>query len=258
MRKYPIIIPILALLLSFVTKASENEFWDVLAELEERMLISEQTSLSLINKLEGEVKKTKTNKLMQSALFNAKLDFLELYGSKQEFKAHIEKNISKINKSHIDYNVYLSKLAILYFEFGEHSKYQDVISQIELNEGQIFAAVVQLTTSASETNFQLVNTFCHDCNFYLYHNAIANYYSELGLYFLLEKFVQETLSKNYIVDGREDIRSRIFIAYLYVSNKCQNLDNEHLDDIYLGSISGVEHIKGLSNKVKSVLDSGCK
>lgn len=258
MRKYSIFPSILVLLLSFVVQASENEFWEVKAKLEQDMLVSEKAALDLINDLDDKINHAKPTGLMLSALFEAKLDFIELYGSKQELKAHIEKNISKINTSHNYYNVYLSKLAILYFEFSEQIKYQDALRQIELNDGQLFAAVAELTTSANETNFQLVNSFCHDCNFYLYHNAIANYYSELGLYSLLEKLVQETLSKNYIVEGREDIRSSIFLAYFYISNKCQNLDVEYLDDIYLAAVSGIEHLKGLSNKVKSILNSRCR
>jgi hypothetical protein len=258
MRIYSTFSAIFALLLSFMVQATEKEFWEVKAKLEQDMLVSEKAALDLINDLEYKINHAKRTGLMLSALFEAQLDFIELYGSKQELKNHIEKNISKINTSHNYYNVYLSKLAIMYFEFGEQSKYQDVIRRIELNGGQLFAAVAELTTSANETNFQLVNSFCHDCNFYLYHNAIANYYSELGLYSILEKFVQETLSKNYIVEGREDIRSSIFLAYFYIANKCQNIDSEHLEEIRMTAVAETDHLKGLSIRVKSILNSGCR
>ena len=55
MSKYSTIVSILALLLSFFTGASEKEFWQVAAELEQGMLISENYSLDLIKKLENKI-----------------------------------------------------------------------------------------------------------------------------------------------------------------------------------------------------------
>lgn len=56
MRKYSLIISFLALLLSFITKASEKEFWLVTAELQQGMLGSQKSSFNLIQKLENKIK----------------------------------------------------------------------------------------------------------------------------------------------------------------------------------------------------------
>jgi len=259
MSKHHVFFSTLILLISFVSQATEKEFWETKADLQQNMLVSEKTAMDLLKKLEEDFDKSKSTSLMASALFEAKLDYLEFYGSKQDLKSHIEINIYQIAKTHNYYNIYLSKLAILHFELGEFDKYQEVIDKLNHLNGQMYAAVVKLTTKPTESNFQLVNSYCNDCSFFLYDNAIANYYAVLGHYSLLQEFVVNLLASKYkLHEHTSDIKGRVFLAYLYISNKCQNLNNGYLNDIYSDSTLGIENKKGLHSTVKSILSFGCK
>ncbi len=250
---------ILVLLFSFVSHATEKEFWETKTDLQQNMLMSEKTTIDLLKKLEEDFDNSKSTPLMASALFEAKLDYLEFYGSKRDLKSHIEVNIYQIASTHNYYNIYLSKLSILHFELGEFDKYQEVIDKLNHLNGQMYAAVVKLTTKPTENNFQLVKSYCTNCSFYLYDNAIANYYAVLGHYSLLQEFVVNLLSSKYkLHEHTSDIKGRVFLAYLYISNKCQNLNNGYLNDIYSDSILGIENTKGLHSMVQSILSFGCK
>jgi len=250
---------ILFSIVSFISHASEKVFWETKADLQKNMLVSEISALDLVKKLEENFKSSQSTPLMVSALFEAKLDFLEFYGAKLEVRSHIELNISKIANSHNDYNIYLSKLAILHFEMNDLDKYQEVIDQLNQHNGKMYAAVVKLTTKPTKSNFKLVKSFCNNCSFYLYDNAVANYHTVLGHYSLLEEFVVKLLTTKYnLHEHQGDITGRIFLAYLYLSNKCQNSNNEYLNDIYSDSLFGIENKVGLSRNIHSVLNTACK
>ncbi|GAC14526.1 hypothetical protein [Aliiglaciecola lipolytica] len=257
-KKFPMFL-VFTILVSFSLQASDNQFWEVAAKFEQKWLESEKTAFDIIKSLESQIKLSKPTPLMVSQLFESKSNLYEFYGSNQDFKTYLEQNISQITKSHNYYNIYLSKLAISYFQSGELDKYHKAIHQLLLNNGSMYAAVVELTTTPSESNYQLVKSYCEDCSFYLYHKAIAQYYSELGLYSLLEELIQNLLATTYKVNrGESDIRSRLFLAYGHIALKCQNKNSEVLSELYTASISDIKGVKGFYNRVKLVLDNGCK
>ncbi len=250
---------ILIIFTASFAQASEKEFWESLADLQMEMLVSEKSSMDLIEKLELATKSTYATSLMGTAFFGAKLDFLEFYSTKEKIKSFLEKNISQIKSSHSGYEKYLSKLAILHFEFGEINKYKKIIEQLKRSDYQIFWAVTELTTTPTDTNFQRVNSYCkEDCNFYLYHKSIANYYAVNGQYQALKTYVINLLNSEYKVGGLYDPIKRInILSYLYVTSKCYEPNKDYLKEIRTEILANTKHLKGSYARINETLDIGC-
>ncbi|NQZ89513.1 MAG: hypothetical protein HRT54_18210 [Colwellia sp.] len=250
---------VLTFCISFISNASEKQFWVIKGDLQQKMLASEYEAETLMNKLEEVFNKSKVTSTMTSALFEAKLDHLEFYGNRNDLKSHIETGILKISQSHTYYNVYLSKLAILHFEFGELEKYTEIIEKINQLNGQIFSAVSELTTTPSNNNFQLVNSYCNEnCNFYLYHKAIANFYAVTGQYHSLKTYVIDLLNTEYKVNGFYGaIKRTNILAYLYVVSKCYEPNKEYVKEIRADVLTNMEYLKGSYARINETLDISC-
>jgi len=250
---------ILFLFIASFAQASEKEFWETLADLQMEMLISEKSSKNLIEKLELATESKYSTSLMRTAFFEAKLDFLEFYSTRDNIKAFLENNISQIRSSHSEYEKYWSKLAILHFKSGELEKYKNIIEQLKTSDYQIFSAVTELTTTPTDTNFQRVNSYCSEgCNFYLYHKAIANYYAITGQYNALEIYAINLLNSEYKVGGLYDPIKRInILSYLFVTSKCYGPNKDYMKELRTEILANTKHLKGSYDRVSETLDIGC-
>ncbi len=251
---------ILILFTASFAQASEKEFWESLADLQMEMLVSEKSSKDLIERLELATKSTYSTSLMRTAFFGAKLDFLEFYSTRENIKFFIENNISQIKSSHSEYEKYLSKLAILHFEFGELDKYKKIIEKLKRSNYQIFWAVTELSTTPNDTNFQRVNSYCdEDCNFYLYHKSIANYYALTGQYQTLKNYAVNLLNSEYKVGGLYDPIKRInILSYLFVTSKCYEPHKDSLKEFRAEILANTKHLKSSYARINETLDIGCK
>jgi hypothetical protein len=252
---------LLLLIFPFSSWSSEELFWEELASLEKKMFLPTRevmTQMSLVDKAFENAKKTS---LMQSAQFDYKVDFLALHASAIELKKYLEENLSQVPSTHIYLNQYLSILAVLYFENDEVESYHKTLNKLIQNNADIYVSIAELIVSPNKNNYQKLASYCtSSCNFYLYHKALAEYYSAMGYYSLLEKFAVEMIDENYQINISENyshIKSRTFLAYIYIAKKCQTPEKEELDDIYNASIDGVEHLKGLSTSVNRILNMEC-
>ena len=250
---------ILILFATSFAQASEKEFWESLADLQVEMLVSEKSSKDLIKKLELATKSTYATSLMGTAFFGAKLDFLEFYSTRENIKFFLENNTSKIKGLDINYEKYLSKLAILHFEFGELNKYKKIIEKLKRSNYQIFWAVTELSTTPNGTNFQRVNSYCSEnCGFYLYHKSIANYYAIKGQYQTLKTYVVNLLNSEYKFGGLYGPIKRInILSYLYVTSKCYEPNKDYLKEIRKEILANTKHLKGSYARINETLDIGC-
>lgn len=250
---------LLLIALSFTGRASEKQFWSELASLEEAIFKSKKEvaiQLDLVTKLYNN--STKSN-LMFNALFEATSHFLEYHGSKIELKDYIEENVHKLSNTHIYKNTYLSQLAIFYFDMDDVESYRKVLEKLKNETDQVSVSLVELAVSPSEQRYEKLYSYCVDrCNYYLYHQTIAEYYMKMGHYDLLEEFAVNMIDENYKFDKVDvDIRSTLFLAYIYVAKKCQASDIRDMENAINSLAKDIKHLHGFSKKVNHVLKAEC-
>jgi hypothetical protein len=253
-----IILVVVCMITSVSTFASEKLFWQTIEKFDTNWLKSERDAKQLLNLAEKHYSNSEKNSLMLSSLIYKKFDFLKFYGTPIESKDHLESHIDNVSASDNFYNTYtyLSELAILYFELGLLERYEQVKEKLLQSNANSFFAAVKLATQPSEANYELLYSFCEDgCSFPLYYIAIANYYAVSGQYSLLEVHSNKVISQHY---NLEDIRSKLFIAYVYVAIKCQKINDEVLDDISSAVVDDIKHLKGFHNRLVSILNTECK
>lgn len=250
---------LLFIFLSFSGKASEEQFWSELASLEENIFKSKKEVSTQLNVVTGLYDNSSKTDLMFNALFEVTSHFLEYHGNKIELKDYIEANVNQISSTYIYKNVYLSQLAILYFDFDDIENHQKILERLKYENDQVSVSLVELKVSPSEEHYEKLYSYCLDrCNFYLYHKSIAEYYIRMGHYDLLEGFATKMIDHNYtIAKGDMDIRSILFLAYLFVAKKCQASDIRLMENVNKFLANDIKHLNGLSNSVDNVLKTEC-
>lgn len=243
-------------LISVSTFASEESFWETMAKFEEQWLKSENDAKQLLNLAEEHYSNSEKSHLMLSALAIKKFEFLKYYSSPNETIAHLEAHIDNVLVSHNFHNEYLSELALLYFQVGQLNAYEKTLEKLSKSDANIFLATIKLTTHTSIKNYQLLYSLCEQwCSFLLYHLAKAKYYAESGQYSLLNTYTEKIINEYY---NLKDIRSKLFLAYFFIAMKCQNRNDERLDDMSEAIVGDVRHLKGFHNRLVSIMDTQCK
>lgn len=256
------------IILSFFPGASgkeawkkEEQFWTELARLNEVMFNRTDEVIKQL-KLTNEIYQATEEKstTMFGALFESTMRFHEYHSPNKTLKNYIEENISKIPDSNSFKHLYLSQLAILQFASGELKKFRANLDHLKQNNAFTFAATVELMTSPNELNYENLLSHCTDiCNFYIYHQSVANYFLELGHYNLLEEFASEMVNDFYSISKENtDIRSFTFLGYLYLAKKCQFQDIDSLSNLNKSLTNDINHLEGFSNKFANLLASECK
>lgn len=243
-------------LASFSTFASEKLFWETIAQFEENWLKSENEAEHLLHLAEQHYLNSNKTGLMLSALVIKKFDFLKYYSSPYKTIAHLESHIDDVLVHHNFYDVYLSELTILYFRVGQLDAYEKALKKLSQRNSNTFLSTVKLTTQPSEKNYSLLYSFCEKwCNFLLYHLAKAKYYEASGQYLLLNNYIDQVVSEHYRL---EDLRSKFFLAYLFVVTKCQKTNEQELHDLREAVIGDIKHLRGFYNDLVVIMNKPCK
>jgi hypothetical protein len=252
-----IVVAVLLISCKSIDSQSDKDFWDSAGELHNKMLVSKQEAHETIIRTEKLYKKLDNDYVAGTFIFSAKLDYLLFYGTLNEVKEHIEKNISNIGSEHSQYSSYLYRLALIYIELEEYEKFNVTISKID---NKMLLALASLNRTPNKINFDVVKDLCNkDCGYFpFYQHSISRYFAINNQYTELELFIGSIFKQHYILkDNYKDVIGRELLSYAAIAAKCLNLPSDVHKKIYQESISDIDYLSGLYLRVNNILKVEC-